>query len=711
MAKYRPDIDGLRAIAVGAVVLFHAGFTALSGGFVGVDVFFVISGYLITANLHGDLLRGRFSILGFYERRARRILPALFVMIAASGVGALMFLPNDLKLFGESAVFTVLSLSNLFFFRHTGYFDVGATVSPLLHTWSLAVEEQFYLGFPLVLWAGARMAKGRRTRLVALIAVLWAASFAFSLWQVAHDQRAAFYLPFARAWELLTGALLATGPAPPPGRRWMREAGGAGGLLLVLGAVLFMPAAASFPGLNALPPCLGAALVIWAGGAEGGRASWAARLLQLRPVVFVGLISYSLYLWHWPLLVFARYYGLGELGLAARIVVVACAIGAATASWWFVERPFRTRRLLTRRPALFGACAVAGLAVCVCGGAVALAQGFPGRLAPAAAQLASGADDHNPYRDHCFALTAQDLDAGRFCRIGAPAGRPTLMVWGDSHADAVMSAFDAAARAHGIAGVEATHGSCPPLLGVEVHEREDNLCPPLADAALALIERYDIRKVVLAGRWAGYAEGRLYQAGAPPVVLRQVGAPVRAIRGDNHALFAAALERTLARLRGEGRRVYVLLPAPEVGRPVPDTLARAVVFHRAVDLAPTRRAYDARQRFVRATLDRLAARFGVVEIDPAALLCGPARCRLTLDGRTLYYDTDHLSVHGAQFISPLLAPVFADASGSAARLATVGARPLGGLRAGQGSSATPAPRDQRGASLIAPSSRIAAAFR
>ena len=682
MTKYRPDIDGLRAIAVSSVVLFHAGFTAMSGGFVGVDVFFVISGYLITANLHGDLLGGRFSIAAFYERRARRILPALFAMIAGACLGAALFLPDDLKLFAGSAVATVLSLSNLFFFRHTGYFDIGATTSPLLHTWSLAVEEQFYLVFPPVLWLAARLARGRRGRLIATLAALWALSFGFSLWQVAHDQRAAFYLPFARAWELLTGSLLAAGAAPASHRRWMREAGGAAGLALIGGTIFLLPSTASFPGLNALAPCLGAALVIWAGQGQVGPSTWVARALQLRPVVFVGLISYSLYLWHWPLLVFARYYSLADLGPVARIAVVGLSLLAATASWGFVERPFRRRRLLARRPVLFGAAALASLAVCVCGGAVVLAKGLPQRLTPAAAVLAAGADDHNAYRDHCFSLTAQDLDAGRVCRIGVDDGRrPTLAVWGDSHADAVMAAFDAQARAHGIAAVDLTHGSCPPLLDVEVHEREDNLCPPLAAAAVALIERYDIRKVVLAGRWAGYAEGRLYAPGAPPVVLRESGASAGSAPSDNHALFAESLERTLARLRGDGRQVYVVMPIPEVDRPVSETLARAAAFHRTLDFAPTRTAYDERQRFVRATLDRLAARYGVIEIDPATRLCGLERCRLTLDGHPLYYDADHLSVHGAMFLAPLVAPVFARSPALASRMAAAEpgttARPAG----------------------------------
>ncbi len=661
LTRYRRDIDGLRAIAVGMVVLFHAGFGGASGGFVGVDVFFVISGYLITANLHGDLLQGRFSIAAFYERRARRILPALFAMMLGAALGAALFLPNDLKLFAESAAATALSVSNVFFWRHTGYFDAGASVSPLLHTWSLAVEEQFYLVFPLLLWATARAWRGRKPGLVATFALLWALSFGFSLWQVAHDQRAAFYLPLDRVWELLTGALLAMGTTPASSQRWVREVAAAAGLALVLVTAGFMPSTAPFPGFNALAPCLGAGLMIWAGARESDPPTLVARALQFQPLVFLGLISYSLYLWHWPLLVFARYYSLSEPGPQVRIVVLGLSVLAAAASWRWVERPFRTRARLAGRPAVFAASAAAICAACVCGGVVVLANGLPQRLPPKAVTLAAGAEDHNAYRDRCFAVSARDLDQNRFCRIGVQEpGPPTLAVWGDSHADALMSAFDTLAKAKRVSGVDITHGSCPPLLDVEVHEHEDNLCPPLNAAALALIERYNIRTVVLAARWAGYAEGRLSIDGAPPVLLRAAGAAAsNASVAADKTVFAAGVQRTFARLRGEGRTVYVVLPVPEVGRPVAETLARAVVLDRTLDLAPSRQAYDVRQRFVRATLDRLARSYGVIEIDPASTLCGPKRCRIIQDGHPLYYDADHLSTHGATLVQPLLTGVFA----------------------------------------------------
>jgi peptidoglycan/LPS O-acetylase OafA/YrhL len=681
LTRYRSDIDGLRAIAVGSVVLFHAGFPWLKGGFVGVDVFFVISGYLITANLHGDLRQGRFSIVGFYERRARRILPALFAMLVVTAAGTALFLPYDLKQFGESVVATVTSLSNVLFYLHTGYFDLAAASTPLLHTWSLAVEEQFYLAFPLALWSAARLLRGRSWGVSAVLGMLWIASFGLSLWQVAHAPRQAFYLPFDRAWELLTGSLLAVVSVAPPSARWMREAGVALGLALIVGAAVLLTSQTPFPGPDALAPCLGAALVIWAGQDGPARPAICAAILRARPMVALGLVSYSLYLWHWPLLVLFGYYSLNPPGPLERALVVLLSLTIAAASWRWVERPFRTRTRLASRPALFAGAALASGVAGLFGASLVLAHGLPGRLSPQARQYAAGVEDHNPYRDRCFALTARQMEGGDVCRIGVPDGRrPTLIVWGDSHADAMMSAFDRDARLHGIAAIDATHGSCPPLLGVEVHEHEDNGCPALNAAALDLIERDDIRRVVLAARWGGYAEGRLYSSPVPPIVLRPAGAPQPrpgAWRG-NHDLFASALEATFARLRREGREVFVILPVPEVDRPVADTLAREAILHQTIDFAPTRQDYDARQRFARATLDRLARRYGVSEIDPAARLCDGPRCRLQVDGYPLYYDADHLSVHGASYVAPLVAPVFAGLSAprpEIARASPVGAHP------------------------------------
>lgn len=325
--RYRPDIDGLRAVAVLAVVLFHAGISSISGGFVGVDVFFVISGFLITTIIVKEIRRGDFSLTVFYERRIRRILPAFFVVMLFSAVVAYsLLLPQDFENFGKSLVAASLSVSNLLFWRESGYFDSTAELKPLLHTWSLGVEEQFYLFFPLLLMFIARFFKQRWTLWIVLIAF---SSLLLSAWGAKHQPSATFYLLPTRAWELALGGLLAMGGVPPIHQRFWREIEALLGLGLIVWGISALTPESSFPGLNALYPCLGAALVIHAGSSG---PSMVGNVLSWRPLVLIGLISYSLYLWHWPLLVFAKYYLIRPLTTLETSTVVASSFVAAIAS-------------------------------------------------------------------------------------------------------------------------------------------------------------------------------------------------------------------------------------------------------------------------------------------------------------------------------------------------------------------------------------------
>src|SRR6056297_20083 len=356
---YRADIDGLRALAVLPVLAFHAGLAPFSGGFVGVDVFFVISGYLIAGLILPRIRAGRFSLLEFYERRARRLLPALFVVMAVSGaLAAALFLPAELREFGQSAVAATLFASNVLFSRETGYFETEAALKPLLHTWSLGVEEQFYLLFPLLLMALAARRAGR-VALVPVLAALALASLALAAWAVPRAPAFAFYLLPTRLWELMLGALLAVAPLPALRRRAVREAAAAAGLAAILWAMLRYSEATPFPGPAALLPCLGAALVIHA-GASGPTA--VSRALSLGPVVFVGLISYALYLWHWPVLVFAEYAAVRELTTVETGAALALSGVLAALTWRFVERPFRRPAGPIGRPARGAGAAGPGVA-------------------------------------------------------------------------------------------------------------------------------------------------------------------------------------------------------------------------------------------------------------------------------------------------------------------------------------------------------------
>ena len=342
---YRPDIDGLRAIAVLSVVACHAGL-GLPGGFVGVDVFFVISGYLITRLILKELEQGTFSLAAFWERRVRRILPALFsVTIATVAAGWFLLTPDAYASLGKSVVALGLLSSNMFFWQETGYFQAQAEEKPLLHTWSLGVEEQFYLLVPVFFFLFAR--RQNMSRAFFLLVPVGIVSFGWSIYG-ARYAASGFYLLPNRAWELLVGTFLACLPttwqiAPPRGR----DLAAAIGLSLIAIPCIFYDKETRFPGLSAVPPVLGAAFIIWAGD-RAGEFPKTSRWLAWRPVVFVGLISYSLYLWHWPLLVFAQYRSAAPLSMTERLAAVAASFAIAVVSWRYVEHHSEVERCSPR---------------------------------------------------------------------------------------------------------------------------------------------------------------------------------------------------------------------------------------------------------------------------------------------------------------------------------------------------------------------------
>jgi peptidoglycan/LPS O-acetylase OafA/YrhL len=373
---YRREVDGLRAVAVLAVMFFHAGFAQVSGGFVGVDVFFVISGYLITSLIQSERAQGRFSLAGFYERRARRILPALFCVLGACVPFAwLWLLPDQLKDFSNSLVRVLVFLSNVYFARDTGYFAAPAEEKPLLHTWSLAVEEQYYLAFPLLLALLARFGKRPLAGALALLAL---ASLAFAVHESGVRPEKAFFDTRGRVWELLIGALLALGPASRGLRaaRPVRELGSALGLGAILWAALRFDANTPSPSAYMLLPTLGTALLLL----FASPGTLVGRLLGSKPVVAIGLISYSAYLWHQPLLAFARVRSLTLLSALERLSLVLAALALAAVSWRLVEQPFRDRQRVARRSLVRAALVTAAVLLAI-GLAGKATHGFEARYA------------------------------------------------------------------------------------------------------------------------------------------------------------------------------------------------------------------------------------------------------------------------------------------------------------------------------------------
>jgi peptidoglycan/LPS O-acetylase OafA/YrhL len=649
---YRPDLDGLRSLAILPVVFYHYGLSGVSGGFVGVDVFFVISGFLITSLLLRDIEAGDFSIIEFYERRARRILPALFFVLAVTtALAFLVFLPVDLGNYGKSLIATTAFGSNVFFWKEFGYFDRAAELKPLLHTWSLAVEEQFYIVFPLLLWLISRM--GRR-RVIPILVSCLCASLLLSVLAIIRWPAAGFYLPATRAWELLSGALLAAGAMPTVANTRVRNSLSIVGILLILGSVVFINIGMAFPGWAAAVPCLGAALIIHAslsGGAVGNR------LLQWKPLVRIGLVSYSLYLWHWPLLVLAKYAANRELNLPELVAIILMTGGLSFVSWRYVERPFRGGRSAFDRRGVFQFAGVGSAVAVACGMAFIVTGGFPLRLPPEVLRYAQVTSEDLQMRPECFNRPAADVREGRLCRIGADTNAsPSFIVWGDSHALFLSVPLAEIARTVDRIGLLASVGSCPPLVDVQWPLRG---CGVFNDEVLKLVERQQIETVILAGMWANYAEGTRFkrELGEGVVNILSDDLSIHKTADENREVFARALRRTVDRLTSAGVHVVIIGPVPEIDSAVPETLAKAEWFGGRKDIGPSVAEFRYRQRNVFKALEVVGKLGNTDVIYPSMASCA-ANCAVERLGQVLYIDDNHLSRAGLDLLKPLLMDVF-----------------------------------------------------
>lgn len=671
--RHRPEIDGLRALAVVPVVAFHAGFAGFGGGFVGVDVFFVISGFLITGLLAGDLAAGRFSLVSFYERRARRILPALFlVMLACVPFALLWMLPAALADFSRSLAAASVSVSNVYFWLKSGYFAPAAELKPLLHTWSLGVEEQFYIVFPLFLAVVWRL--GRRGRL-AVLAGLAVASLALCQWASAHAPDANFYLAPTRAWELLVGALCALVAVRPAGR--VSDLAAGTGLAMIVASVFVFSEATPFPSLHAPLPVVGTALVLLY--ARAGTRT--AALLATRPLVAIGLISYSAYLWHQPLFAFARIRMIDTPGTGTMLVLTAASFALAGVSWRWVEQPFRRRTnpLLPARRALFRAGGVAIAAFVLIGAVGDRSGGLPGRIGPEYAAAAGAMHDRNDRQDTCLQKPEHyDADtAFTRCTDGLD-GSYRVALLGDSHADVYAEPLREALGARGIAFAQATADSCPPFPGLVADGKD---CRPYYAALVPALRAHHVDTVIIAARWTAYAVNSRFDNGEGGV---ETG-PMRPFRLDvpptSDAYAAHMLDAFADGIRGyldAGFRVVLVYPTPEAGWNVPERLGKLALYEgeTRVSLSTDAAAYAARNHPVIAAFDALDHP-GLFRVRPSEALCGriePGRCENAAGGRIYYFDDDHLSNAGAALVVPAIVAEVEKARGARAS-ARAGAGP------------------------------------
>ncbi len=674
--EYRPEIDGLRALAVAAVVVFHAFPSVLSGGFVGVDVFFVISGYLITRILAGEAAQtGRISLVDFYARRARRILPALLVVLACVLVfGWFALLASEYKILGRHSYATALFIYNFRLMSEVGYFDQAADLKPLLHLWSLAVEEQFYLIWPLLMMAALRWRRRMAGIAPVFAGVFVALSFGYCVVATLLDWQGVYYNPLARAWQLGIGAWLALAELEgnsfggrvlawlrAPKIRWAGEAiGGA----MVIGACVWLDRSTLYPGWAALLPSVGAVLLMaCAGAGQGG----VGRVLAWRPFVALGLISYPLYLWHWPILSFMRVMENGAGGVPEAWIIggVAAAVVLATLTYWAVEHPVR------RRPARSVAgCLVLGLVLVFAAGQVIKERdGFPEREALAASAAMMEQAQRAPERDEaCVSRVATDSDQKRsvfdYCLEQLPENaKGRVILTGDSHAHALFAGL---ADSLGEAGYGVTlyaNSSCPPFpattLGLTQAARQD--CTHRIAAIWAAIEAdTTVDTIIIATRGPVYFDGIGFgEAERDTKRIPIMAEGSEGVKGGADVFFDG-LGAMSARLQAKGKRVLYVLQVPEIGVDMNSCVVRPMrLSERPIHCAVARRDYEARMGTYRQRVFDLAIDLAVAGafyvIDPEPLFCDAAQCGATdAQGRLLYSDNNHMSRQGGRLIGAAL---------------------------------------------------------
>lgn len=614
---YRADIDGLRAIAVLAVVAFHGGFERLApGGFIGVDVFFVISGFLITRLIYDGVQNGTYSIADFYNRRARRILPALTVMLLFCLVaGGLIYFATELDRFQRSVAAASLFVANVLFYNIDSYFEQGRSANPLLHTWSLSVEEQFYILFPLIVWGLRGLSAKNRVRALAVLAAL---SFAAAVAMVEIDKRAAFYLTPYRAWELLLGALVSQGAVASLRRRWVAEGVGAAGLLLILAAVAVIDKTTPFPGWAALAPCLGAAAVIHS---ASSRQTLAARALGCSPMRFIGLVSYSLYLWHWPLIVFGKLLHEPRGGYE-KLAILVVAFLAAVLSWRFVERPFRhkaqqadaVRTLRVSSAVIASTCLVAV-------GLGPLNRSLLAMPAKAADYLATIDYDEAPEIRTGACFLSSDNTLARFdaeqC-LGLSASKKNVLIIGDSHAAHLWPGFHI--RYPNVNFLQATASGCKPLTPFSGEKR----CTELMRFVMSdFLTKHRLDAIILSARWR--------QGDAPKALA------------------------TASALRSFADRVVISGPVVEYTQPLPRVLAMAVAKGEDT-LAFSARYRRAEVSGIDEEFKRRARPPGIEYVSLISAMCETACLVFAKDGRPLQFDYGHFTQAGSEDVADLIGP-------------------------------------------------------
>lgn len=634
---YRKELDGVRAIAVLSVVLFHVGYPDMPGGFIGVDVFFVLSGFLICGQTYMRLEAGTYSVTDFFARRIRRLAAAYFTCFTVTALVAnAFFLRSEMQVVADGFLGSITFTNNYNLLNSVGYFAGPAHENPFLHTWSLSIEEQFYIVLPMLILLMQRSRAG----FVWVLGLSFAASLALALFSgdLIYDRDERYFASSFRIWQLAAGGLIFLAlyhrlvPARLPLAPLL-------GLALVVAPVNLLDASYLYPGWSALLPVAGTVLILaFAHPAH----SWVAKGLAWAPMVYVGRISYGTYIWHWPVIVGAFYYGI-EMTDEIRALLVLASVALGALSYHLIEMPVRRMPIATGKRRLYlmfaGQCAVMfALAAYLYAQPGKAGQGEDARLEALKAEIMNTHEDW----DACWSQTEPEA----FCRLGVPGEAPDFMVWGDSMVNSAHQAFDAYGHARGQTGVMATEPACAPLARTGPRES----CLEINRRILAWLEAAPPMDVFLMARWSFYSEGYGHDGDRPgQVPLMREGEGTAA---ENFPAFLDGLDEVLDRLT-DRHRVIVINHFPEYPVSVPKAMLRTLRFGTAPQVK-TRAEFDARNGRTVAALRAAAEKYGAVHVAPHELFCSDAICDYQQGGVPLYIDNVHLGPLGNDLLLGLL---------------------------------------------------------
>lgn len=645
ITKYRKDIDGLRAIAVMLVVLYHFGFTQITGGFVGVDVFFVISGFLITQILAKQIEQKTFSFKEFYIRRIKRLMPAMLVMVGVSlAVFSFILLPNDYVMFSRSIIWVSAYLANIFYWKeYGGYFAGDTQEAPILHTWSLAVEEQFYLVWPIALIISYKLLGKHKTVILSILGTI--AFVALSEIATKMTIGAAYYLLPTRAYELMIGASLALAwHRLPNSNKWLTDLLSVVGLVAILYSAFTLTKYDSFPGLNALFSTIGAALLLYT-NREGlisvygndGNQGIVNKLISNKLFVFIGLISYSLYLWHWPMIVVVNYLAI-DMTLLSRSLLVLAAIFVAYLSYRFVETPFR----LTKKPSgqIVRNAYVYPSILLICASLFIISNdGFKSRFSDDVNRMDNALSTHsNELRKACHAsLINARRTPNEACVVGNTKAKIKGLLLGDSHANHNTGFLDVIAKQEDVSIQDYTLDRCPPIIDLYWGKSEYKAkeCKARNDLgkAYAISQGFDF--VVLAASWPNERANMIFDEGKGNFISGE----------DVKRKLREQVEKTIAYYQSHDMRVVVITDTPFIVGNKPNCPLKKVLFNDALECT----AKDMRNDFLDNIFHELAASYdNLLVIEPRDTVCKEGICQLSLNGVPLYRDADHLNDVGSR---------------------------------------------------------------